>query len=129
MARTFRLTRQSLPQLFAVGIRTMVVVAVQGAPGTVSNCRRRVVRPGRDGNDRRLITMTRGLRQKHTVITRLIIVVQTERDLVRLNVRDRLAALWQRPLSESMEIYGIFMRDKRLSGLIKACRNRKLSAT
>ena len=32
MVRTFRLTRQSLPQLFAVGIRTMVVVAVQGAP-------------------------------------------------------------------------------------------------
>ena len=87
-----------------------------------------MVRPGRDGNDRRLITMTRGLRQKRTVITRLIIVVQTECDLVRLNVRDRLAALWQRPLSESMEIYGIFMRDKRLSGLIKACRNRKLSA-
>ena len=73
--------------------------------------------------------MTRGLRQKRTVITRLIIVVQTECDLVRLNARDRLAALWQRPLSESMEIYGIFMRDKRLSGLIKACRNRKLSAT
>ena len=34
-----------------------------------------------------------------------------------------LESHWQRPLSESIDIYGIFMCDKRLSGLIKACRN------
>ena len=82
-------------------------------------------------NDRRLSQTLdnsnepRGLREKHTVIMRLIILVQNVSGVFQLNVRDPL----QRPLSESIKIYGIFMRDKRLSGLIKTCRNRKLSGT
>ena len=81
-------------------------------------------------NDRRLSQTLdnsnepRGLREKHTV-TRLIIFVQTVSGVFQLNVRDPL----QRRLSESIKIYGIFMGDKRLSVLIKACRNRKLSGT